>query len=397
MLTERRIRDAKPGPKPSILWDSHVSGLGCKVFPSGKKAFVLSYRSGGRKRLATIARASEISLKDARERGGRELAAIRAGETDPLERRRQSREAPTVCEGVERFFRQYAPYRVELGLLSERTIREYDRQARFAIIPFLGTLRIADVTRHDIDRMVEAMPNVQRNRVLAFASRMFNLFEAWDLRPQMTNPVRGIERAREQPRDRILSPSELGLFAQALKEAGNVNPAAIAAIRFAALTGLRIGEVREIRWNHVDFEGGRLTMPKTKTGRRTHHLPAPALQVLTTLPPINEWVFTTGRPAPISYKTIRDAFARITRSAGLGNVRLHDLRRTVMTTAAAAGVGTHVLRDLLGHKTTLMADRYIRRLGSPVRDARERVAAQMAAMMEGRKEGEVVPMERGGG
>ena len=73
------------------------------------------------------------------------------------------------------------------------------------------------------------------------------------------------------------------------------------------------------------------------------------------------------------------------------DVRLHDLRRTVMTNAAAAGVGTHVLRDLLGHKTTAIADRYIRTVGNPVRDAREQVGASMAAMMEG-KTGEVVPL-----
>ena len=73
-------------------------------------------------------------------------------------------------------------------------------------------------------------------------------------------------------------------------------------------------------------------------------------------------------------------------------MRLHDLRRTVMTNAAAAGVGTYILRDLLGHKTTTMADRYVRAVGNPVRDAREQVAGQMAAMMEGRGAAEVVPL-----
>ena len=58
-----------------------------------------------------------------------------------------------------------------------------------------------------------------------------------------------------------------------------------------------------------------------------------------------------------------------------------------MTNAAAAGVGTYVLRDLLGHRTTAMADRYVRAVGNPVRDAREQVAGQMAAMMQGRKGG----------
>ena len=54
-----------------------------------------------------------------------------------------------------------------------------------------------------------------------------------------------------------------------------------------------------------------------------------------------------------------------------------------MTQAAAAGVGAHILRDLLGHKTTAMADRYVRAVGSPVREARAEVADKIAAMMEG--------------
>ena len=57
--------------------------------------------------------------------------------------------------------------------------------------------------------------------------------------------------------------------------------------------------------------------------------------------------------------------------------------RTVMTSAAAAGVGVHVLRDLLGHKTSAMADRYVRAVGAPVADARRAIGAAMAAAMAG--------------
>ena len=93
-------------------------------------------------------------------------------------------------------------------------------------------------------------------------------------------------------------------------------------------------------------------------------------------------------------RVIRKIFAKAASTAGLVDVRLHDLRRTVMTRAAMAGVGTHVLRDLLGHRTTAMADRYIRSVGNPVRDARELVGA-MAAMMQGKPGSEVVQTPRG--
>jgi len=383
MLTERLIRDAKPEPKTRILWDGKVRGLGVRITPGGAKAFILNYRVAGRERRATLGRYPAIGLRAAREHAGTELAGIRAGEADPLGRQRAEREAPTVAEGLDRFFNEYAPARQSIGRMAPKTIEEYGYQARSIIRPALGDLRVAHVTRQHVERMIDPLPPVQRNRTLALTSRLFRLFESWEWRPQHTNPVRGIERAREEARGRVLTPSELTALAAALNGINEKFPASVAAIRFAAVTGLRIGEVLTIQWGHVDFESGRLTLPETKTGRRVHHLPAPALDILAGVPRLNEWVFTTGRPAPITYRTAHVRFRDAAEAAGLPDVRLHDLRRTVMTAAAASGIGPHVLRDLLGHRTTAMADRYIRSVGNPVRDAREQVGAAMAAWMAG--------------
>ena len=270
MLTERIIRDAKAGPKALILWDGEVKGLGLRVFPSGGKAFVLSYRAGARKRLVTLARCSELSLRDARERAGAELVAIRAGETDPLERREEARTAPTVAEAVERFLGTHAERRIALGRMGRRTLAEYALQCRSVVLPAIGNRRVVDVTRADVERMVDPLKATMRNRVLALASRLFTLCETWELRPQHTNPARGIERAVENARDRTLDAEELAALAAALDAMEAASPAAIAAIRFAAVTGLRIGEVLAVQWDHVDFQTGRLVMPETKTGRRTH-------------------------------------------------------------------------------------------------------------------------------
>ena len=94
-------------------------------------------------------------------------------------------------------------------------------------------------------------------------------------------PFGEFERAREEARDRVLSPAELAKLAAALNDFEDRYPASVAAIRTAALTGLRI---REACWRsdveHVDFETGRLTLPETKTGRRQHDLPTAALEIL---------------------------------------------------------------------------------------------------------------------
>ncbi len=395
-LTERRIRDAKPGPRTRIMWDSEVVGLGVRITVGGIKAYILNYRVAGRERRVTLARCAELSLRTARERAAAELVAIRAGEIDPLERRRTADEAPTMADLIERFLEVEAPARIKRGRLKPGTVEVYGYQCRKHILPAIGKRRVAEVTRGDLERMVAALPGPSRNRVLALVSRLLTLAEHWEWRPHKSNPAFGIERAHEEARDRVLTPAEMAALAAALAEAEARSPASLgslAAIRVAALTGLRIGEVLAMRWEHIDFESGRLLLPQTKTGRRWHDLPAPALAILADLPRTCEWTFTNdGRSAP-TYKRCREAFARAAEAAGLADVRLHDLRRTLMTSAAAAGVGAYVLRDLLGHRTTAAAEGYIRAVGDPVREAREQMGATMAGMMAG-KGADVVPMER---
>lgn len=382
MLTEKIIRDAVPTGKSFTVWDTKLKGLGLQVTRGGTKNYVLRYKAGDRWRQAIIARCAEISLKSARHRAAAELVEVRAGEKGPLERRREAREAPTVAEGLSRFFDQHCPARIEIGRMRPKTARDYRCQADKYVLPALGDRKVNDVNREDIESLLRPLAGALRNRVRALVSKAFGLFEDWGWRPQDTNPCRGVDRAREEPRDRVLSSAELQGLARALDAVVERHPGPVAAIRVTAVTGLRINEVLGIRWDQLDLEGGCVTLPLTKTGPRRHDLPTVAVEVIRRQPRINDWVFTTGRGA-LGYSHTRKVFAEAAAAAGLSDVRLHDLRRTVMTEAAKVGVNAHVLRDLLGHKTAAMADRYIKLLGRPVRDARERVGAEIAAMMMG--------------
>ena len=391
MLTERIVRDAKPGAKPFIVWDGQILGFGCRIFPSGHRAYVLSYRLGGTKHLSTIARCSEVSLRQARDLARAQLVQIRTDSVDPLERRRHEREAPTVDDALEKFFGKTVPARIESGRFSERTAREYRLHARRYVAPTLGRLHVAKVTRHDVEKLAATVSDrpSQRNRILAFVSSLFSWAERWEWRPQHTNPVRGIERGREEPRRRILSRAEFASLSRALQDAQETRGPSVAAIRVAALTGLRISEVIAMRWQDIDLDSGRVNLPATKTGSRVHDLPAAAIALLNALPRINAWVFTYGgRAAPVTYRTVRAHFAQLVAAAGLDDVRLHDLRRTLITTAAASGEGVFVIRGLLGHTTTAMAARYVQEAGLDVRNARERAGSTVAAMMDGSVHGD---------
>ncbi len=381
VLTERTIRDAKPQDRQYMIWDPKLKGFGVKV-SKAVKSYVVDYRVDGYQRRATIGRVGEVSLREARRRAADLMDSIRHQGRDPLAERQERREAPTVAEGLDQFFNEFVPHRVEMGRMAPRTVSLYRRMSK-AIYKRLGKRRIEDVRRKDVQAMVRNMAPMSANRTLDFTRRVFNEFEKWEWRARHTNPVFGIERAKEVPRDRTLAPSEMAVLAEALNYAASTRPAATAAIRLCAVTGLRVSEVLSLQWEDVDFERGLFTLRHTKTGRRQHHLSQPAREIIESQPKVNAWIFTTGRDAAITYRYTCETFRQVADVAGLEDVRLHDLRRTFMTAAAAAGLGTHALRDLLGHQTTAMADRYVRTVGAPVAEAREQIGQLVADAMAG--------------
>ena len=286
-----------------------------------------------------------------------------------------------MANAVAEFFGIYVPERVRLGKMATKTVREYRIQWTAHLLPKLGKLKVAEVNRKHISRAVAGKPPTTRNRLLALVSRLFTYFEQQELREQNTSPVKGIERATLEPRDRVLTAAELSRLAKALA-AYDGNPAAIAAIRIAAVSGLRIGEIVGMEWEHVDFETGRLTLPQTKTGRRVHTLPAAGIDIIRELPERCPWIFNSRGLAPIGYRSVRFHFQQVCAAAGIEGVRLHDLRRSYMTAAAASGVSSHILQQILGHKTGVAASRYVREIGDSVHEARERTGNQIAAAMK---------------
>ena len=252
---------------------------------------------------------------------------------------------------------------------------------RPALVPAIGGLDLDEVQRSDIETMVNPLRPVLRNRVLALTSRLFRYFEDEGLRQQYSNPCRAVERGREQPRDRTLNRAEMLAFGRALAKA-EINPVKRAVVQVATLTGLRISEVIALRWDCVDFDSGNVLLPTTKTGRRIHPSSKAALDVLNGQPMVSDYVFCIRPPKPIGYPAVRLAFLKVVKAAGLSNVRLHDLRRAFMTRAAESGISAHTLRDLLGHKTAVMADRYVRRRNAPVAQATEQVSGALAKALD---------------
>lgn len=385
-LTTRIISKATSSNKSYILWDSIVKGFGVRVYPGGRKSYIIRYRNPlapdpRRKQFLTLGDTRAITLPNARNIASRLILAARSGHSDLALEARAHRQAPTVNEVLDRYFDEYANARLANRTLKPNTIRTYSMLARTIVRPSLGHLRITAVRKTHIENAVLQASQSKHNLTLNFLHLFFKLCEKWELIPRHGNPT-PTDRFHIPPRDRTLTDTEIKRLILSLDHFRPRFTTAVAAIEFAMLTGLRIGEILSIEWSHINDEDMRLFLPDTKTGARFHDLPDSAFDILRPLPRTHSHVFISKRGRPISYNTINRFFIRLRTHAGLPDIRIHDTRRTFMTRAARAGFNAHVIRDLLGHRSAQTADRYVRHVGEPVRQARCAVSSSIASLAE---------------
>ena len=347
-LSKRIVDRLSVDDKDAVFWDRELPGFGLRVYPSGAKVYVVQTRRGGRSKRVSVGRHGDVSPDQARKEAARIIARIKSGQApipDP------PKTDPTMAELAERYQREHVAMHCKPA-----TMRHYRIMLAKHIVPALGELTVADVERKHIlafQYELREKPTVA-NRALEMLVKMFNLAEAWELRPAGKNPCRFVRRYKVQPQhERFLTPEELHRLGQALDAAPAERLASqhgATAIRLLVLTGCRRNEILGLSWEDVDFKAGELRLPDTKTGARVVPLTPPAAEVLTVLSrvPGNPWVFP-GRKRGTHQRNINDSWDRIRKRARLDGVRLHDLRHSFASRALALGESLSMIGKLLGH------------------------------------------------
>lgn len=400
---------ASPGQGRVVLWDDDPRGLGLRVYETGRKAFICMYRdAGGAKRLATIGDYGVFTLEQARDAAREMLRQAESG-ADAMKVRRAHKAAPTFGDLAKAYEERHAPTK-KTGTEDVRRITKH--------LSHWKSRKLAGITRDDVRELANRIKNSPReiakrkgkapgkiskaaalakanavampktaktpkvyeaNRTVALASKMFALAELWAMVPAgHPNPCKGVPKAKEVKRDRWVEPTELPKLAAAID--AETNPYARAALWLYMLTGCRKSELLGARWDDVKEDRKVLRLAETKNGK-PHEIPlAPAaLAMISAMPKQdgNPYLFPSPRVEARPMEDIRTAWNRVRATAGVQDVRLHDLRRTVGSWLAQSGNSLHLIGRVLNHSNTSTTAVYARFAQDTVREAMEAHATRL--------------------
>ena len=367
----------RPQNKDIIIWDRDLPGFGVRVYPSGRKVYVVQARARGAPRRMTLGVHGELTAERARRRAAFVLQRIKAGENPA------ARAAPaetTVADLAERYLRIHVA-----ANCNAHTAGIYRGSLDNHILPALGGMPLGEVGRSHVAALHHGLRDTPRaaNRALMILSKMFALAAAWGLVPEGGNPCRSVRKYKEGKRERFLTREEYRRLGAALAGAeadGSAWPPAIAAIRLLMLTGCRLNEILTLRWDDVDWAAGEFRLRDGKTGARMVPLTPTAEAVLDGIAraPGNPWV-VAGKKPESRLNSITADWYRLRARAGLDDVRIHDLRHSFASRALAAGESLSMIGRLLGHTDLQSTVRYAHLAQDAEKVSSEKVGASIGA------------------
>ena len=395
-LNDKTVREQIPEEDRDYqVFDTEIRGLSIRILRSGARSFVLDYRFAGRQRRMAIGRWPEWSVTAARERA-RELRRQIDEGSDPLDERGALRDAPRFSDLIDRYAAEHLPHLAPLNASDQRSVLTK------LVAPHWANKLVTDITPHDVAKLLNiiaegrARPSKQKpnnrarklkgvkptpiraNRVGEVLRKMFNLAIQWGWRSD--NPAAGFKKRVETARERFLSQEEIGRLAEVLDAAEDQRAAGI--IRICMLTGARVGEVRQARFEQFNLELGIWSKPAATTKqRKIHRVPISAdvaaivRQRGLVVSKGNPWLFPGDVPGqPVT--EIRRFWMMVQREANLPDVRIHDLRHTFASLLVSGGASLEMIGKLLGHTQMQTTLRYAHLMDSPLRAGVNAVAGQ---------------------
>jgi len=342
-----------------MIHDTKQPGLAAELRGAGVLTFYLYKWLDGRPQKIRLGRFPETTIDQARQQTIKYLGEYANGHNPAAERRRAR---------VEHVLGDLFNHWIESHAKLHRRSWPKDKARFDRYCSTLRTRRLSSISRMELQQFHAKLGRtsgpIMANRVLQLLSAVFN--KAADIGYQGPNPCEKIKRFQEQERDRFLQPDELPAFWASLSHESQINQDFFLIV---LLTGARRGNVQGMRWEDVNLTRAIWRIPHTKNDKPVFvHLPAKVVEILHRRHEENgssEWVFPSyGETGHINKPTA--AWKRIITRAGLDDLRIHDLRRTLGSWLAIGGASLPVVGKALGHTSTASTKIYARLTMAPV-------------------------------
>ncbi|MGZ4978801.1 MAG: tyrosine-type recombinase/integrase [Methylobacter sp.] len=356
--------------------DTQAKGLLLRLSSTGTKTFCF-YRwikGAAKPERITLGRFPSMTVEQARSKAAQLNASVENGE-NPNTPLKQQKAEPSLLELFEDFILHKRNKKGEH--LSTKTLSEYQKSFVGYLEPWAKS-KLSKITPAEMSALHRKLGKdrpTTANRTMALVSSMFN-FGIMERSYAVTNPADKIRKYPENERDRFLYPDELPRFFDAL--ANEENPDMRDYFLLALLTGVRKSNILAMRWDEINLTRAEWRIITKGNSAQTVTLSPEVITVLTERQQTvnSEWVFPgTGKTGHLVEP--KKAWKRLLDRAGLSDLRIHDLRRTLGSWQAKTGASLLVIGKSLNHKSMQSTAIYARLDLEPVRESINLATAAM--------------------
>ncbi len=407
-LTKRTVHSAKARAHDYFIWDHELPGLGLRVYASGKRSYVLQYRFAGRCRRFTIGRHGFWTPELARQEAKALYGKIASGE-DPTEQRQLNQKAMTVKELCDVYLED-----LNAGLIMGKgrrpkkvtTIASDVGRIHRHIMPLIGTRRVKDLTKADINKVLKDVMAGKTNCSFktgklrgksivrggaGAASRTVGLLSgiltyAVEAGIIEANPAHGVRRPKDNVRSRRLSDAEYRTLGSILRAASKHDKyrMTVEIIRQLALTGCRRSEMVALRWEEVDIGSSCLRLADSKEGASVRPIGLPVVEYLDERgTKISKTYVFPGGGEDNSFGSFPNHWEKIFDDTPLADVTPHVLRHSFASIANDLGFTEVTIAALVGHAKSSVTSKYIHTLDTALIMAADKISGYIHGLLEG--------------